>query len=478
MSPPSGTIARQEAPESAMKTVHIFPILALSVGTTFAQLPPPTQTAIDQAVRKALTGTGSASASIAVVKDGKIAYVQAYGEARLDPKVPARPDMRYKIGSNTKQFVATSMLMLAENGKLSLDDRVSRFIPGLTRGNDVTIRQLLSHTSGYQDYYPLDYVAPFMTRPTTLQAILDIWAKKPLDFEPGTQWQYSNTNYTIAGLIIERVSNKPLFEFLRTQILEPLSMHSAIDADHEKWNDTDPVGYGRSALGPLRQAVPEGVGWLNAAGELAMTAGNLALWDISLMNGALLKEGSLRALTTEVDLKNGSHTGYALGLGVSNRNGHRRWSHGGGTSGFISSNVTLPDDRISITVLTSSEEDAASQIERQIEKLVTTPVEDSQAGPALDRARRLFSDLQDGKPNRSWLTDDANAYFTNQVIADFASSLKPLGTPTGFTQTGMSERGGMTSRSFAIQFGDKTLRLSTFFMPDGKIAQYLVYPAE
>src|SRR5580700_4889662 len=121
-----------------MKTCAL--VFALAIPAAFAQLPSATQTAIDQAARKVLAGTGSTSASIAVVKDGKVAYVQAYGDARLDPKVPATPGMRYKIGSNTKQFVATAILLLAEQGKLSLDDRVSRFIPGLTRGNDVSIR--------------------------------------------------------------------------------------------------------------------------------------------------------------------------------------------------------------------------------------------------------------------------------------------------------------------------------------------------
>jgi CubicO group peptidase (beta-lactamase class C family) len=455
-----------------------FPLLVLTAAAAFAQLPATTQGAIDQAARKVLADTGSTSASIAVVKDGKVAYVQAYGDAQLDPKTPARRDMRYKIGSNTKQFVATAMLLLAEQGKVSLDDRVSRFLPGLTRANEVTIRQLLSHTSGYQDYYPLDYVAPFMTHPTTLQGILDIWAKKPLDFDPGAQWQYSNTNYTIAGLILEKVGGKPLFEFLHSRILDPLGMHSAIDADHEKWSGDWPVGYLRYSLGPPRPATPEGAGWLNAAGELAMIAGDLALWDISLMNGSLLKPESLRALTTEINLRNGAHTGYALGLSVSNTNGRRRWAHGGGTSGFTSSNVTLPDDRAAITVLTSSEGNASSLIERQIEKLVAAPAEDPRAAPALNRVRQLFSLLQDGKIDRSLLDSDANAYFTPEAIADYEASLKPFGTPASFVQTASGDRGGMTHRSFAIHAGEKSLSLSTFFTPDGKIAQYLVYPAQ
>jgi D-alanyl-D-alanine carboxypeptidase len=400
--------------------------VALGIPAAYAQLPTATQTAIDQAARKVLADTRSTSTSIAVVKDGRVAYAQAYGDASLDPKVPATSAMRYKIGSNTKQFIATSILLLAEEGKVSLDDRVSRFIPGLTRGDEVSIRQLLSHTSGYQDYYPLDYVAPFMTRATTLQGILDVWAKKPLDFEPGTKWQYSNTNYTIAGLIIEKVSGKPLFEFLRARILTPLGMHSAIDSDHEKWSDADPVGYQHYALGPSRTALLEGAGWLNAAGELAMTAGDLALWDISLIKGSILKPESLRTLTTEVTLKNGARTGYALGLGVSNTNGRRVWSHGGGTSGFTSSNVTYPDDRVAITALTNSEGNASSLIGRQIEKLVMAPAEDPGAAPALDRVRRVFSGLQEGQLDRSLLNSDANAYFTGRFSSDFRSQVDYL----------------------------------------------------
>jgi CubicO group peptidase (beta-lactamase class C family) len=153
-----------------MKTCTVV-VFALVIRAAFAQLPAATQTAIDQATRKVLAETDSISASIAVVKDGKVAYVQAYGDAHLDPKAPASPGMRYKIGSNTKKFIATAVLLLAEEGKVTLDDRVSRFIPGLTRGDEVTIRQLLSHTSGYQDYYPLDYVAPFMTHATTMQGM-------------------------------------------------------------------------------------------------------------------------------------------------------------------------------------------------------------------------------------------------------------------------------------------------------------------
>ena len=122
------------------------------------------------------------SASIAVVKDGRIAYLQAYGQARLSPPMDATPQMQYSIGSISKQFTAAAVLLLAREGKLTLDDPVAKYLPDLTRAREVTVRMLLSHTSGYQDYWPEDYVMTSMMVPTTAQHILDTWAKKPLDF--------------------------------------------------------------------------------------------------------------------------------------------------------------------------------------------------------------------------------------------------------------------------------------------------------
>ena len=133
----------------------------------------------------------------------------------------ATADMRYSIGSVSKQFTAAAILMLQEEGKLSLDDAVGKYVPGLTRGDEVTIREILSHTSGYQDYWPEDYVMTPMLKATTAQQILDGWGKKALDFEPGTQWQYSNTNYVIAGAIVEKVSGEQVFDFITERIFKP-----------------------------------------------------------------------------------------------------------------------------------------------------------------------------------------------------------------------------------------------------------------
>ena len=185
-----------------------FLLLLLLAPPAFPQLTEAQKASISDLARQTLSETGVPAASIAVVKDGKIAMVAAYGFAKLNPKVAATPAMRFKIASNSKQFAATAVLLLAEQHKVSLDDPVSRYLPTLTRASEVTLRQLLSHTSGYEDYYPLDYVAPFMARNTTAAGILDGWAKKPLNFDPGTRWQYSNTGYVVIGQIVEKITQE------------------------------------------------------------------------------------------------------------------------------------------------------------------------------------------------------------------------------------------------------------------------------
>jgi len=414
------------------------------------------------------------------VQKGEIVYTHAYGKARLDPPLPASPGMRYSIGSISKQFTAAAVLLLEQQGRLSVDDPVSKYIPGLTRGDEVTIRMLLSHTSGYQDYWPEDYLMPPMRKPTTAQHILDTWAKKPLDFEPGTKWQYSNTNYVIAGLIVEKVSGEPLMKFLQEHIFAPLKMQSVYDTDLARLGDTDAEGYIRYALGPLRPAPKEGAGWMFAAGELAMPAYDLALWDISMMDRSLLAPGSYQQMFTSVKLKDGTDTGYGLGVFTTPRMGHAALEHTGEVSGFVAENIVFPDDKAAIVVLTNQDaSSAASAIARQLTPLVLG-IEAKSAQGAEAQTLRIFKGLQQGQIDRTLFTENCNAYFSQQALEDFASSLKPLGDPVSFRQVAEEMRGGMTFRVFAVEFArtPQRLRVTTYTMPDGKLEQYLVIPVQ
>jgi CubicO group peptidase (beta-lactamase class C family) len=384
--------------------------------------------------------------------------------------------MRYSIGSISKQFTASAILMLAEQGKLSLDDPVARFVPDLTRAKEITIRQILSHTAGYQDYWPQDYVPPFMLQAISPDGLLDRWARKPLDFDPGTQWQYSNTGYVVAGLIIERVSKLPLFEFLRQHIFAPLEMSTAMNVDQERLNDTDATGYTRYGLGPLRIAPKEGKGWLFAAGELAMTAENLAKWDISLIQQRLLKPASYHELESTIVLKNGLPANYGLGLKVERRHSRRSVAHSGGVSGFISHNLVFPDDRAAVVVFTN--EDAANAARDIAQKIspVLFPQED--ATKEEQQARRIFEGLQNGKIDRALFSSNANFYFSDMALKDLANGLKPLGKPKSLVQTSREERGGMTFRQFDLEFPRRKLQIWQRTLPDGKIEQYQVMAAE
>ena len=212
-----------------------------------------------------------------------------------------------------------------------------------------------------------------------------------------------------------------------------------------------------------------------AAGNLAMTARDLALWNRALMEGVVLKPESVASLTTEVLVAGGSGTRYASGVQIgTTASGNRRWSHGGGAAGFVSRNTIYPDDGASITVLTNGEGSAAEKIAAKIEELVVGNHGDPDAGPSLERAKKMFAGLQSGEANRALMTGDLNSYFTAEAIADFSASLKPLGVPESFTAESRQDRGGMTHRSYSVKTATKALRVSTFVTREGKFAQFLV----
>ncbi|HEX7798210.1 MAG TPA: serine hydrolase domain-containing protein [Vicinamibacterales bacterium] len=443
---------------------------------TTVALPESVRTRIDSIVAEELKKSGAPSVSLAIVKDGAIAYANAYGDARVQPPTKATPSMRYSIGSVSKQFTATAILLLAEEGKLSLDDKVAKFVPDLTRAKDVTIRQLLSMTSGYQDYWPQDYVMAPMKNPITARQIMTDWAGKPLDFDPGTKWQYSNTNYVIAGAVVEKAAGEPLVEFLKERVFGPLKMDSVTIIDEGSLGTSDPERYERFGVGPPRIAPKEGSGWLYAAAELAMSLSDLAKWDISVINQSLLKPASYRAQQTTIVLADGRSTGYGLGVNVGAFQGHRLISHGGEVSGFSTTNMIFPDDRMAIAVSANLfVTEAQATIANRIATLLF-----AETDPATDKAvalaREIFSGFQKGQIDRTLFTPNANAYFEAMALTDLKASLGPCGKVKAVRQTGTSLRGGMTSRNFAVECGSKDYSVSTFVMPDGKIEQYIVTP--
>ncbi len=475
------------SPRLFARMVPVALALGVLAAPTAAQstntLPPELSARVKAAVTDVIAKTHVPSAEIGIVRDAKIEYVQAFGDATLSPHKSATPDMHYAIGSISKQFTVAAVMLLQQQGKLDIDEPVSTWFPELTRADEVTLRNLMSHTSGYEDYAPQDYTIPAWTRPTSAEKIVHEWATKPLDFDPGTQYQYSNTNFNIVGLIVQKVAGEPFWTFLKANVLDPVGLPHTIDLDTQH-DQLEPTGYFRHAFGPLRPALEEAPGWYFADGEIAMPVGDLLKWDISVMNESLLSHASYAEMESPTRLEDGLYSNYGLGLSIGALNGHRMVSHGGEVGGFVAQNIVFPDDKIAVAVLTNQEAaPAAGMIGAAIARMLV-PAGATQASTpeatarATTLARRLLGDLQHGRIDRSAFTSNANFYFDSQAITDYESSLGPLGAIESFEETRTSLRGGMRYRGFAIVFADGThANLSTYWTNDGKIEQFLVAPA-
>jgi CubicO group peptidase (beta-lactamase class C family) len=276
------------------------------------------------------------------------------------------------------------------------------------------------------------------------------------------------------------VSGQPFWSFLKSRVLDPVGLKRTIDLDTEH-DQLEPTGYFRHALGPLRPALSEAPGWYFADGEMAMPVSDLLAWDVSVMNESLLQHSSYVAMETPTKLKNGRDISYGLGFTVGEQNGHRVVSHTGEVGGFVAANVVVPDRKFAVAVLTNQEASpAASAIGRAIMAAVfpaaaSDASDDTAAVEAV--TRRVLSGLQKGSIDRSLFTANANFYFDEQALHDYASSLGPLGEIKMLRQTSTSLRGGMRYRGFAVEFSDGTrVTLSTYWTPAGTIEQFLVEP--
>ena len=455
--------------------------LALPLQPLLAAQPllPAEETAIDAAVTKALRETGVPSAEVAVVRDGQIVLSRAWGKPSETLTQPDA-DLPYQIASNSKQFLAALLLLLEDDGKIDLDDRVSKWLPELPDGNKITVRQLLSHTSGLQDFWPQDYSFAAMEQPVVPMDIVRRWGMKPLDYAPGSRWQYSNTGYVVAGMIAEKAGGAPLWNQLEARIFKPLGIHP-FDID-ETNGPKFPQGYHRNALGPVRIAKPAAKGWLWAAGELSMTAAELAKWDIARMNRSLLTKQDWEEMERPVRLADGTWTTY--GLGVSKHLVGARWvvDHGGESVGFLSQNSVWIDDKTAIVVLTNGDFAGVQEdLTAKIAEIVLPKSAQADIGEAARTAdvRTTLAGIVGGKFNPVLFTDNGRYYFNTQTLGDYRASLRALGPLQSVTATRPPRlRGGFVNRVFQLHYAKKTLTLITYAEPGakGRWEQFMITP--
>jgi CubicO group peptidase (beta-lactamase class C family) len=452
-----------------MRAIFI-PLVLIAAPALATPLTPSQIAEIDRIAAQALKDTGVPSASIAVVTDGKLQFAKAYGRQRGDASPPTTT-AAYPIASVSKQIAAAAILLLVEDGKMSLDDKVSKYLPDLTDADRITVRQLLSHTSGYRDFWPQNYAFAAMEKPVKPQEILDRWAKLPLDFPPGSQWQYSNTGFVAAGLIVEKVSGEPFMRFLQTRIFTPLHMKVS-DSDYDL-KPTDAKPFTRFALGPVRAAKAPAAGWLFAAGQLLTTPSELSKWNIARIDRALLKPESWAEQEREIVLTDGKGSGYGLGVSLDEVRGHRRVQHGGAAVGYLADNRVYPADKAAVTVFVNADfGNAHNAIADGIEAMILGQ------DPDTARARGAFDQLRRGEADRSLFTENFNTYLTPQVLADHRAGLMALGEPQSFVRLRPPRlRGGFTSELYEVRYPDRKLTISLRAEPNGgKIEEFLIYP--
>jgi D-alanyl-D-alanine carboxypeptidase len=445
-----------------------------------AASPAPTEfdvPAIDAYLEEQVKQSGIVGMSVALVRDGKAVLVKGYGHRSLEPRQPVTTNTLFAIGSVTKQFACACILLLAEDGKLSVQDKVAKYYPGLTRADEITLLDLMQHVSGYPDFYPLDFLDRRMQSPIAVDELIRQYAGGKLDFEPGARYSYSNTGFMILGRVVEKVSGRSFSQFLQERLLNPAEMTQTV---FERGQSRHPVahGYTSFALSPPDAAPPEADGWIFSAGAMYSSALDLAKWDLALIDGKLLQPGSFQTMTTPRKLAGGKLTTYGCGLGVSLRNGFLVLAHNGAVNGFGARNATVPATRSAVVMLCNL--DAGGAFARMhnhlLSLLVKTPsnVPSIAGPPAADVAQSFVRRLQQGKLDRTQLGDEFAVFLNEEKLRGAAQRLKALGNLKLVEVEDQYERGGMEVSNLRIVFPRDNLKGLMYRSTDGKIQEFFV----
>jgi CubicO group peptidase (beta-lactamase class C family) len=310
---------------------------------------------IDSIVNTPIASGKVAGASVAVVKGQDTILIKGYGKADLEFDVATPQDAIYEIGSVTKQFTAVGIMLLAEQGKLSLDDDITKYFPGYnSQGNRIPVRRLLDHTSGIKGYTELpEFGRIGMT--DALDTLVGIFSKKPFDFKTGEEEIYNNSAYFLAGLIIEKLSGKTYADFVKENLFDKAGMTNSRYCSESAIVKNRAHGYDAAdTMGTLIRARYLNHKWPYAAGSLCSTVRDLVKWNHALHNGQILSPASYSELIAPSTLNDGTKLRYAKGLALVPLSGRRAIWHDGGINGFISLNRWLPDDTLSVVVLWNS----------------------------------------------------------------------------------------------------------------------------
>jgi CubicO group peptidase (beta-lactamase class C family) len=430
---------------------------------------------IDAVVFNALERQNAVGAALGVVRGGRLVLAKGYGYRDLSSRLPVNSETLFEIASNTKQFVAAAILMLQEQGRVSLEEPIERFFPGFPNAHNITVRQLLNHTAGIVGYTEDPNFIRELSLPMSPEWIVQVGATRPPAFAPGTDFQYCNTGYAMAALIVQIVSGIPYQLFILERLCRPLEMKNTIFMDFdEALAPNVAIGYTAFAMGRIRRAPIHDVSWAFGAGDLTSNVQDLAKWWTGLPT--LLSPASIAEMTTTAKLDDGHETGYGLGLFVRRLpNGKLQITHGGHVAGFMTQIARYPEDDLELILLGNADQFGYAPILAAIYSIFVPeakpetppPLESGKAierGDADERARTWLDEALAGRLDRSDLREDFDRTMTERALAE-VTALGRFGAVTAFEYFTAARRTPTDIFSYNVTFEDRKLRM-TFCVDD------------
>lgn len=432
--------------------------------------------AVDDLVKAEMEKRHIPGLSVAVVQKGQVVKLAGYGLANVELNVPATQQTVFQIQSITKTFTAAGILMLMEEGKLSLDDPVSKHVDGTPDAwKAITLRHLLTHTSGIKDFINEPTVS--LRLDVTEEQVLRDTAPRPLNFMPGDRYAYSNTNYHLLAMIIRRHTGMGYGDFLKARIFTPLGM-----------NDTRIMSH--SAIIPNRAS---GYHWRNNAlrngdfvadsilgyggGGIISTAADMARWAAAFDSEKLLKRATIEQAWTAAKFNNGKTSGYGLGWGIASVAGHRSVEHSGGHStGFVSNLILFPDDALAVVVLANSTSANTGTLSRRIAGVFNPSLAPKPAQPIEDKEPKVTALLRDciarageGKLEAGMFTPEMWKVVVEQQ-AGMKQTLAAVGALKSLDLLSRNESGGLRSYRYRATFASETMTITVALNAENKIA--------
>lgn len=459
-------------------------------------VPDAIQARFDRAIAPHIVA-GEPGGTIIVMRDGKAIYRRAFGLADVANKVAIKPDDVFRIGSITKQFTAVAILMLAEQGKLSLSDDITKHLTDYpTPPKKITIAQLLTHTSGIPSYTGLPtFSGPSMEKDLSTKQIVDQFKSLPLEFDPGTQWRYNNSGYFLLGVIIENTSGMTYAQYLAKHIFVPLNMRDTAYEGSERNGKKRIDGY---ALRDGKTVIDRTISMTQpyAAGSLISTVDDLAIWDAAITAGKLLNAETWKQAFTNSTLSNGNKTGYGHGWQISQLRGEPTITHGGGIPGFKSYAISVPAKKTYVAVLSNTtagqgiptyiaEKVAAIAIDNPFPEFVAVPLTDKQLDKHIGvytinetitrtisrEGNQLFSQRSDGR-QFALTPSSPNTFFVQDSFISIKFEVDPNGETTHLitTQSSGEDRNARISKTLPVPPATFKLSATAFDVYVGKYA--------